>query len=552
MTTSFASLPIEIQQVIFFELPISEVLHRCKLVCKSWRGTINLMRYRSLTIQKKYSYCSQIKDFNSLANADPGLLRYIQGLNPGFPGKLKYEFIVTNFLVNLKCAHSLSQLHQQTIFKTVKTMTTSFANLPDFTVLSEFYNHFEWLESLTFDSKRVIGTALAAKIVLDLKWLRKLIVHSDQFEFHLKTPNLTSFQTIRQDDLNVYFEFPERLVHLEADECYEGLRFPSEFTNLTTLVVQKSLSVHSFPDFLEKVSSLKQLFFGFNYSGLPELTASLDQRPKLDIFVLGIPHDHLRYDPPNFVQPNVSIYVKMRRLSESLSLMNERSHCEFEIEQRQMQWLSSEQMDELNKKVEKVSNLLLNCEPTNEEALLEFLRTKSPFLLQIDIPNFGSSFLERMPASCQLLREICVYSQAIDLNGQLFGFEFLFKLENLARIEILNAFSVSFAVKLLETKKSLEYLRFFSYPVELFIKKNFTLNTMHLKQSYHPHKFLFFAKEQTLMDHMRIMRDEFAGPLDNQFETFYLRGGISKNALELEFKNWENMRPKKDCVAFLE
>lgn len=124
---NFTGLPIEIQQMIFLNLPISDALHRCKLVCKGWKDVIDLMRYTSLSIVKKYPF----KEGYDVRSRD------------------HYDLIATNFRINLKSADFLPQLHQLAIIEKVKKMTTVFSNFPDFKILTNFYNQFVYLEDLT-------------------------------------------------------------------------------------------------------------------------------------------------------------------------------------------------------------------------------------------------------------------------------------------------------------------------------------------------------------------------------------------------------------------
>lgn len=138
MATTFNHLPIEVQEMIILKVPIGDLL-RCKRVCKRWCQIINSIRYDSISIVTKYPYTPR---FNCSC----------------FREGLRYDLIETDLLVNLRSADSLAPLAQQAIFKNVKRMTTFFANLPDFNVLTDFYKQFERLEELIFDAKPVCLT----------------------------------------------------------------------------------------------------------------------------------------------------------------------------------------------------------------------------------------------------------------------------------------------------------------------------------------------------------------------------------------------------------
>lgn len=148
------------------------------IVCKVWMSIVNSMTYQSLTIVKKYPFKPDV----------------------GCPVRCReeYEPIKMNVLVSLKSADSLLQLSEQTIFKNVKKMTTVFSNFPDFKVVNEFYNNFDKLEDLTFDTNYVPDGCLAANIVLELKSLRRMTTNTEMFRF--KTPNLSSLKTVYFDE----------------------------------------------------------------------------------------------------------------------------------------------------------------------------------------------------------------------------------------------------------------------------------------------------------------------------------------------------------------
>ena len=524
---TFNDLPIEVQQMIFFNLPINEVLHRCKLVCRSWSQIINWMRYNSISIVKKYPYpfLSMYSKYLGGSVRDSKLCYIYSGFSPSSLGHIQYDLIKTNFLVNLKSADGLLQLHRQAIFKNIKKMTTSFANLPDFKVLNNFYSYFEKLEELTFDSKRITGPRLpAARIVLDQKSLKKVAVYNDMFEFHFKTPNLTSLKTVCYQDGNFYFEFPQSLQFLEAYDCHEGSRFPSLFTNLKTLVIQKGFHIYADNDFLQRIPNLKELFFGYDYPELEQLTAKLNGDRKLNIFVLGVHRDDLKYSPLTLTEANSSISEKTRALMVNLPWINERNYHAFEIDYNALEKLSGEEMDELNKKIGKVNTVLLNDPVVNQEGLVEFLRRKPPARLEIQVYTLDSIFFGKISKSCQLLREIHLHAKESTNWAHL---EFVFKLENLARIEISNAFSMCFCIKLVETKQSLEFIYFLLNSYEVSMTTNFTINELYL---IGPESVLIngprlkgirFETKELFLDYLKLIQPKFVGQFENEIEKFF-------------------------------
>lgn len=526
---SFNSLPVEVQQMIFFQLPISEVI-KCRLVCRSWNLIINWMRYHSLSIVKKYPYSHRCMSANYWKY--PGH----EAFDSSSLGAIQYELVETKFLVNLKSADGLSQLHQEAIFKNVKRMTTSFANLPDFKILINFYNHFQQLEELTFDCKPLLDEGPGywkfrsrTRIVLELKSLKKVTVHSEQFEFSFKTPNLTSFKTVCYDFQHSYFQFPQNLEFLEADECHEGARFPTLFTNLKTLVVQKKLLIKPDYKFLHRVPSLKELFFGYDYPGWNQLTAGLNRKQRPDIFVRGIHRDHLIFGPPALIDKASTFKMKTLCLFANLSLINERNYRAFEIDYNELERLSSEEIDELHYRVRKVSTVSLDDRVINRDALAEFLRSKPPFRLEINVFNFDSLFFEKISESCQTLREIRLHlNESVTESAKWSCLEFVFKLNNLARIDILNSFSIEFIVKLLETKKSLEFIHFFHNSYKVSIARNFTINELHLTTPSYLTRIINFGAEfgavkgaADLLDFLKMLLPNFVGQFDNRIENFY-------------------------------
>ena len=169
-----------------------------------------------------------------------------------FHSTMRYDLIKIDFLVNLKSADSLAQIPHQAIFKKVRRMTAFFASLPDYNVLTNFYNHFEKLEDLTFDSK-YDRTLYMGKIVLELKSLKKFATYSDKFKYYFKTPSLKSLKMLKKRNRNSFFEFPESLEFLEVNECWEGPEFPKSFTNLKTLVVHEDFVIYEVKNFLKNL-----------------------------------------------------------------------------------------------------------------------------------------------------------------------------------------------------------------------------------------------------------------------------------------------------------
>lgn len=497
MATTFNHLPFEVQEMILLKLPISDLL-RCKSVCKGWCHIINLKRYDSVSIVKKYPY-----PYNHLFSGT-------------FNCSLRYDPIETNFLVNLKSAESLAQLSQQAIFKNVKRMTTFFANLPDFDVLTDFYNRFEKLEDLTFDGMPYTSGGYAAIIVLDLKSLQKVAVYIDWFKFHFKTPNLKRLKMPWKRNRNSFFDFPESLEFLEVDHCFEGPTFPTLFTNLETFVVRQSFPIHRDDFFLQKFPALKELFISFNYHKLDQLTARLGRARTLNIYVNGINRNCFKADLLSLAKPSSSIGKKTRILIENLSLIKERNYCKFEIDYNQLEKLKSEEMEEFKRKVGSLKTISLNSGVVDQEGLLNFLKSKTPFRLKIRVSKFNESFFARLPESCQLVREIHFHAKE---SANLSRLDFVFKLKNLVRIDITNAFSMSFAIKLIESHESLEYLYLWLNSFRVVIASNFTENVLNVRYKTKHFKRKNFSDKQMFLDYLKAIRFELA---DEQIEKLFL------------------------------
>lgn len=119
------SLPNEVQELVLYELPLSELL-KCGRVSKKWKALIDLMPYHSLTVERE--------NVNKRSN----FIAY------------KYEPIVTKSYLVFNSGDFLEHLHSQTIFRKIRKMTTFFEDIES-TFLRDFYNHFEWLEELKID-----------------------------------------------------------------------------------------------------------------------------------------------------------------------------------------------------------------------------------------------------------------------------------------------------------------------------------------------------------------------------------------------------------------
>ena len=465
---TFSDLPIEMKERVFLELPISELL-RCKQVCKEWRAFIDSLRYRSLRIVKQNPFHFKYRNLF--------VLRY------------KYDPIKTDYhtdcYVHLKTAESLSGLQQEPIFQNVKKMITFFTNLSNYDVLTNFFNNFQKLEELSIFSNYLLfisNTGSTWKIFLDLKLLRKLTVDSKDFQFHLKTPNLSSVKMIR--NLFYRFEFPEKLKFLEVDNCEIGTGFPNLFTNLKTLVIQKSLKVYD-DDFLRRMPSLEELFFGFNYPQIRQLTARLDKEQTPAIFVYGMNLQHFQRLSPSLPANNElpenkikhsQIGKKTKFFIKNLSSLRERNYCEFELDFNKLARLESENFDEFSRKVERVSIVTVDNRVVDQERLLKFLKEKRPFHLKISIYKFKPAFMERLPGCCQSLREIHLVAK----EGEDFpNLDFIFKMKNLARIDISNAFSMGFVIKTFEME-SLWHLIFWTKSYIVYMTNGFVKHELRL------------------------------------------------------------------------
>lgn len=496
MATTFDNLPIEVQEMIFYKLPIG-VLLRCKRVCKSWSHIVNSMKYESISIVKKYPYNTPFP---------PGC----------FNDRMRYNLIETGFFVNLKSADSLTQIPQQAMFKNVKRMTTFFASLPDYSILTNFYNHFENLEDLTFDMKYEIGI-YAGIIKLELKSLKRCATYSHTFKYLFKTPNLKSLKMVQKRNRNCVFDFPESLEFLEVDECWDWFEFPKLFTNLRTLVVQKRFFMIRELNFIQKFPSLKELFIGFNYHRLDQLIAAAGLEPKIDIYVNGINRKYFKSKLATPApKPCSSIGKRTRALIENRSFLKEENYGRFEIDYNQWEKLKSEEMEELDRKVKKVTTVALNSGVVDQEGLLKFLKNKAPFRLKIRISKFNQLFLARLPDSCQLLREVCFHAKK---SANLSGLEFVFQLKNLVKIHVTNAFSMSFAIKLFKTHPSLEYLVFWLNSHRAIMSNNFTENKLNLRFKFKGFKLKSFSNKEMFLNYLDTIRLEIH---DHQIDKLFL------------------------------
>lgn len=105
-------------------------------------------------------------------------------------------------------------------------------------------------------------------------------------------------------------------------------------------------------------------------------------------------------------------------------------------------------MDEINRKIGEVEILSLSKGVANQQRLFEFLKTQTPYHLEITVAKFDSSILNKLAECCQHLREIHIQAKK---SANLSSLDFIFKLDNLASVHISNAFSMSFAIKMMET-----------------------------------------------------------------------------------------------------
>lgn len=454
-------LPIEMLEEIFSYLSVSERL-RCRSVCKLWKSILSSFKCSNLTIIRK-NPCRPV-DFIFQAPDEP---------------------VKTTNLIELTSDHGFWNLAKEPVFRRVREMTTFFSNVPH-AYLERFYNQFVELESLIIDSDYGMDDRRLSndeKFTLNLKFLKKLILNTGFYLFVLKTPELLYFKghNFPTDDYNKT-DHQEKIKFLDSKFINCSSIGDYVLSNLEVLIIRAGLDTFSMKR-IERLlgkSNLKEVHLSgdFIHQIYPEeILEKLDKLRKgseFELFVYGFYCEHYRrlsemQKRKDWLDENT------RFLLQNLCLMADTVHCEFKVVYNQLEKLGDNELSEFVRRFPNIRSVSVGNGVENEERLLDFLIKTKPDKLEFKNFNQHSDrFLNELGSKGKFLRILIAWLTNSPVSGRKFGF--LFKLENLTCLKIVDGFNLRFVLWMVEQVQSLKNIRFQASGYELKIFNDWRMN----------------------------------------------------------------------------
>ena len=357
-------LPPEIKLIIFNQLSISESI-KCRQVCKGWLTVIDGLRYKILIFQ---------------------VAKYKRSKGGAF-----------NRYIDLWILNSKKFFRSVTIdpkFSSIKVMN-AIGYLSGVENLEVFINHFHGLEELNLEyAPKVV------KLVLNLKFLKKIKFDYPPDEVKLETPSLTHLMTMQLSNFKICY--PEQI------KCL-GVRNASsltKFTNLEILFIidhfikRNNISQLS-ADLLHQLPQLKRVYAGWNHFSKRLGQIPIDRNSDLQVYYYGF-----RINPDifgNFDWTNLKNLNHLNKDCEWTSFMAKNYSTSIDDNPYPFYLDYTRFLDEFeqnipndfHKKISKIHSIRIR-NLNDEVTILKFLDSNKPRLLFIETPTLSRSFLEQL------------------------------------------------------------------------------------------------------------------------------------------------------------
>ena len=479
-------LPIEMIREIFSYLPIRDNL-LCRSVCKLWCSVSRSLNYAKLAIIRQNRRTTETSSFG-----------------------YSCEPVKSLSLMELANDDCISKLLKEETFRNVREMTTFFSKVHHI-YFENFYNHFIKLETLTIGSNDTCREApwkTVNRVVLDLKCLKKLVVTSCFFHFPLNTPELLHLECVF---FHTHFKFAyeDKIKFLRSSWIsFDYLMSPQNILQeLEILVVQEIFQDELIP-FFEGLLHLKEV-----HLRSPKITSFPGQIGKLDefrkesnrhfeIFVQGLGLEFYKEAiiRTNEHEPKMKEWLEEHTdfLVRNQHMMPKKVFLDFGINYDHLEALSVAERNVFLRKFEYVRSVSVNRQVENEKRLLELLEKTHPEHLSLkNFELYSKSFFDQLLLNCQFLRELSLEaSRSLDSFEK---FEFLFKLNNLTRLQVTNHLSPSFIRIIWKNIHSLKDLEVDTSSLGLRIVISWRANAfrrLHKEIADQPQKFFhYFANK---------------------------------------------------------
>ena len=414
-------LPIEMIREIFSYLSIRDNL-RCRSVCKLWCSVSKSLKYSKLSIVRQ---------------------------NPPKPNsvpikKAVYEPTKSINLIKLANDNCISGLLKEATFRNVREMSSFFSNV-NLIYHQNFYNNFPSLETLTIGSNENIfdtgNPIITYRIILNLKFLKKLTVNNDYFHFKLDTPELLHLECV-VFPFPFRFECKDKIKFLKVNDI-QGYLAKNILLKLEILVIlRRTGNIFEQERFFNQLINLKEIHLSQPGDSLIPLLERFGQfrkennRQHFEIFVLGL-HFEFYQKVIRMNEDGVRMKEWLEEhtdfLIRNLRMIPEKAFGDFGINYNHLEPLSVVERENFLNRFEDIRSVSVN-KTENEKLLLEFLRKTRPDRLALKcFQLYSKDFLTQLSQSCQFLRELSLEASESFESKKI---NFLFKLKNLVCLQI--------------------------------------------------------------------------------------------------------------------
>ena len=459
----FDTLPLEVRLEIFSYLLVGEVM-KIRLVCKQWNDLINCefkfkkLRCHNINCNLGFigepaddfyfestrcflDYVSNDAKFSRVRNLDANLLPNYADVKDAF------DFLnLFRFVEKLKC-------------KLIVWERSSHRPTPEVEI-KQFTVSLNCLKDAVFGFLFPIG-ASEVSVVLDL-----LSLHYLCLDTVAGVPNEHRLS-------HVIIRHPRKLRTLVTDGLFRNRLDYSQFTSLTTIYTGVADVRSITAEFLEKLSSLRELhlctrdFIHIATEKRYSMNRSFSIKEKLKIFLCGFEISRQQINSPDQQWP------------ESFHLFNSsQNFSQFFVQNRhksldnnpQVDWIhynlmanelsEAEMLGMIFQKFPNICAIYLEGTVADKSRLLKFIdkfRIEKLFLRETAL---SQSFLENLTQKCSSIRRLHVlHEPTMDiLSGD---FDFVFKFENLSTLRFSNSLlSLNFVARALKELKKLNELNF--------------------------------------------------------------------------------------------
>ena len=244
------SLPPEIKLKIFNQLSIRDSI-KCRQVCKDWLTIIDCLRYTSLDFR-----------VSSIERSDT--ITYGKKIDLWI---LNFEKFFRSVIIDPK-------------FSRIKVMNDTGSYLSEVENLDVLINHFKELEVLNL-------LTAPEKLVINLKFLKKLNFNYPPNEVKLETPSLTHLITERISNFEICY--PEQIKYLDTQLDFDFNKILIKFKNLEILIINYSRNISQLPGNLNRFPQLKRIYIGYDWHNLNKRLEQIpiDRHSKLQVYYYG-------------------------------------------------------------------------------------------------------------------------------------------------------------------------------------------------------------------------------------------------------------------------